>query len=144
MAPVAQLPLLLLLLQPPSATPAPLARDPFAPQLGDTQSCQLRCHDRYPSLQPSQVTRMRRQPEDPRSPDAGAVGDAGLSVGGTRWAPRRARRSEMGVVSPTGLGPSGGGGAGSPEWEPAQAPGSPEGKGMFLLWGMAWGGGSLR
>lgn len=60
MAPVAVLPLLLLLLlQPPPATPAPSARDPFAPQLGDTQSCQLRCRDRYPSPQPSQVMRMR-------------------------------------------------------------------------------------
>nr|KAF6350409.1 transmembrane protein 59 like [Myotis myotis] len=57
MAPVAQLPLLLLLLQLPLATPAPLAphaRDPFAPQLGDTQSCQQRCRARYPRLQPSQ------------------------------------------------------------------------------------------
>lgn len=62
MAPVAQLPLLLLLLQLPLATPAPLARDPFAPQLGDTQSCQLRCRNRYPRLQPSQVTRVRRPP----------------------------------------------------------------------------------
>nr|XP_017529960.2 transmembrane protein 59-like isoform X2 [Manis javanica]XP_036859708.1 transmembrane protein 59-like isoform X2 [Manis javanica] len=56
MAPVALLPLLLLLLllRPPPAVPAP-ARDPFAPQLGDTQNCQLRCRDRYPSPQPSQV-----------------------------------------------------------------------------------------
>ncbi|XP_070272567.1 transmembrane protein 59-like isoform X2 [Myotis yumanensis] len=54
MAPVAQLPLLLLLLQLPLATPAPLVRDPFAPQLGDTQSCQQRCRGRYPRLQPSQ------------------------------------------------------------------------------------------
>ncbi|XP_006199106.2 transmembrane protein 59-like isoform X1 [Vicugna pacos] len=46
--------LLLLLLQPPPATPAPPARDPFAPQLGDTQSCQLRCRDRYPRPQPPQ------------------------------------------------------------------------------------------
>lgn len=122
MAPVAQLPLLLLLLQLPLATPAPLARDPFAPQLGDTQSCQLRCRNRYPRLQPSQVTRVRRPPEDPRSPGAGAVGDAGLSVGSTRWVPRRVKRSEMGVVSPAGLGPSGGGRAGPPEWEQAQHP----------------------
>lgn len=64
MAPVALLPLLLLLLQPPPATPAPPVRDPFSPQLGDTQSCQLRCRDRYPIPQSSQVTRMRRQPED--------------------------------------------------------------------------------
>lgn len=125
MAPVAQLPLLLLLLQPPPAAPAPAARDPFAPQLGDTQSCQLRCRDRYPSLQPSQVTRMRRQPEARPSPDAGAVGDAVLSVGSARWVPRRVKRSEMGVVSPTALGPSGGGRAGSPEWEQTQAPGPP-------------------
>lgn len=62
MAPVAQLPLLLLLLHPPHATPAPPARDPFAPQLGDTQSCQLRCRDRYPSLQPSQE---KLEQEDP-------------------------------------------------------------------------------
>ncbi|KAM5232535.1 transmembrane protein 59-like isoform 6-T6 [Hipposideros larvatus] len=54
MAAVALLPLLLLLLQPPPATPAPPVRDPFSPQLGDTQSCQLRCRDRYPSPQPSQ------------------------------------------------------------------------------------------
>ncbi|XP_036997975.2 transmembrane protein 59-like [Artibeus jamaicensis] len=54
MALVALLPLLLLLLQPPPATLAPPARDPFAPQLGDTQSCQLRCRDRYPISQPSQ------------------------------------------------------------------------------------------
>lgn len=143
MAPVAQLPLLLLLLQLPLATPAPLAphaphaRDPFAPQLGDTQSCQQRCRARYPRLQPSQVTRMRRQPEGPRSPDAGGVGDAGLS---SRWVPRRVKRSEMGVVSPAGLGPSGGGRAGSPEWEQAQHPVPPQGMGMFLPWGMGWGG----
>ncbi|KAF6307330.1 transmembrane protein 59 like [Rhinolophus ferrumequinum] len=54
MAPVALLPFLLLMLQPPPGTPAPPVRDPFAPQLGDTQSCQLRCRDRYPSPQPSQ------------------------------------------------------------------------------------------
>ncbi|KAM8763601.1 transmembrane protein 59-like isoform 1-T1 [Rhynchonycteris naso] len=54
MAPMALLPFLLLLLQPPPARPAPRSRDPFAPQLGDTQNCQLRCRDRYPSPQPSQ------------------------------------------------------------------------------------------
>ncbi|XP_015987980.1 transmembrane protein 59-like isoform X2 [Rousettus aegyptiacus] len=55
MAAVTLLPLLmLLLLQPPPATSAPPVRDPFAPQLGDTQSCQLRCRDRYPRPQPSQ------------------------------------------------------------------------------------------
>ncbi|KAM7142788.1 transmembrane protein 59-like isoform 4-T6 [Molossus nigricans] len=60
MAPVAQLLLLLLLLQPLPATLAPPAQDPFAPQLGDTQSCQLRCRDHYPSPQPSQL-----EQEDP-------------------------------------------------------------------------------
>ncbi|XP_014637203.1 PREDICTED: transmembrane protein 59-like isoform X2 [Ceratotherium simum simum] len=55
--------LLLLLLQPPPATPAPPARDPFAPQLGDTQSCQLRCRDRYPGPQPSQEE--EEEEEDP-------------------------------------------------------------------------------
>ncbi|XP_057565982.1 transmembrane protein 59-like isoform X3 [Hippopotamus amphibius kiboko] len=54
MASVALMPLLLLLLQPPPATPAPPVRDPFALQLGDTQSCQLRCRDRYPKPQPAQ------------------------------------------------------------------------------------------
>lgn len=67
MASIALMPLLLLLLQPPPATPAPPARDPFALQLGDTQSCQLRCRDRYPNPQPAQVKRMRRQREDQRS-----------------------------------------------------------------------------
>ncbi|KAM6218713.1 transmembrane protein 59-like isoform 2-T2 [Rhynchocyon petersi] len=61
MATAALLPLLLLLLPPPTA-PAPPARDPFAPQLGDTQSCQLRCRDRDPGLRPSQVRRVLRQP----------------------------------------------------------------------------------
>nr|KAF6482460.1 transmembrane protein 59 like [Molossus molossus] len=60
MARVAQLLLLLLLLQPLPATLAPPAQDPFAPQLGDTQSCQLRCRDHYPSPQPSQL-----EQEDP-------------------------------------------------------------------------------
>ncbi|XP_045441797.1 transmembrane protein 59-like isoform X1 [Pipistrellus kuhlii] len=46
--------LLLLLLLPPAAAPAPLARDPFSSQLGDTQSCQLRCQNRHPRLQPPQ------------------------------------------------------------------------------------------
>ncbi|XP_045154969.1 transmembrane protein 59-like isoform X1 [Echinops telfairi] len=56
MATAALLPLLPLLLPPPTA-PTPLARDPFAPQLGDTQSCQLRCRDRDrdPGLRPSQA-----------------------------------------------------------------------------------------
>nr|KAF6482463.1 transmembrane protein 59 like [Molossus molossus] len=61
MARVAQLLLLLLLLQPLPATLAPPAQDPFAPQLGDTQSCQLRCRDHYPSPQPSQ----KLEQEDP-------------------------------------------------------------------------------
>jgi hypothetical protein len=48
--------LLLLLLVSPSAAPAPPPRDPFAPQLGDTQSCQQRCRQRDPGPAPSQVT----------------------------------------------------------------------------------------
>nr|XP_044629315.1 transmembrane protein 59-like isoform X3 [Equus asinus] len=63
MALVALMPLLLLLLQPPPANPAPSARDPFAPQLGDTQSCQLRCRDRYHGSQPSQAE--LEEEEDP-------------------------------------------------------------------------------
>ncbi|XP_037673957.1 transmembrane protein 59-like isoform X2 [Choloepus didactylus] len=47
--------LLLLLLLPPPGALAPPARDPFAPQLGDTQSCQLRCRDRDPGPRPSQA-----------------------------------------------------------------------------------------
>ncbi|XP_058148731.1 transmembrane protein 59-like [Dasypus novemcinctus] len=47
--------LLLPLLLPPPAAPAPPARDPFAPQLGDTHSCQLRCRDRDPGPRPSQA-----------------------------------------------------------------------------------------
>ncbi|XP_038182795.1 transmembrane protein 59-like isoform X2 [Arvicola amphibius] len=46
------LPLLLLLLLSPAAS-AP-ARDPFAPQLGDTQRCQQRCHQRHPDQPPVQ------------------------------------------------------------------------------------------
>ncbi|XP_005086188.1 transmembrane protein 59-like [Mesocricetus auratus] len=46
------LPLLLLLLASPAA-PAP-ARDPFAPQLGDTQRCQQRCRQRHPGPPPVQ------------------------------------------------------------------------------------------
>ncbi|XP_045408374.1 transmembrane protein 59-like isoform X2 [Lemur catta] len=46
--------LLLLLASSPSAS-APPARDPFAPQLGDTQNCQLRCRDRDFSPRPSQA-----------------------------------------------------------------------------------------
>ncbi|XP_006252959.1 transmembrane protein 59-like isoform X1 [Rattus norvegicus] len=45
------LPLLLLLASP--ATPTP-ARDPFSPQLGDTQRCQQRCRQRHPGLPPAQ------------------------------------------------------------------------------------------
>uniref|UniRef100_A0A8C5KL09 Transmembrane protein 59-like n=1 Tax=Jaculus jaculus TaxID=51337 RepID=A0A8C5KL09_JACJA len=40
--------LLLLLLASPPASSAPPERDPFAPQLGDTQSCQQRCRQRHP------------------------------------------------------------------------------------------------
>lgn len=47
------LPLLLLLASP--ATPTPV-RDPFAPQLGDTQRCQQRCRQRHPGSLPAQVT----------------------------------------------------------------------------------------
>ncbi|XP_034376663.1 transmembrane protein 59-like isoform X2 [Arvicanthis niloticus] len=45
------LPLLLLLASP--ATPTPV-RDPFAPQLGDTQRCQQRCRQRHPGSLPAQ------------------------------------------------------------------------------------------
>ncbi|XP_076978239.1 transmembrane protein 59-like isoform X2 [Tamandua tetradactyla] len=55
MATVSMLPLLLLLLPLPPAVPASPIRDPFAPQLGDTQSCQLRCRDRDSDLLPSQA-----------------------------------------------------------------------------------------
>ncbi|KAK2087757.1 Transmembrane protein 59-like [Saguinus oedipus] len=48
-------PLLLLLLASPPAASAPSARDPFAPQLGDTQNCQLRCRDGDLGPLPSQV-----------------------------------------------------------------------------------------
>lgn len=47
------LPLLLLLASPVTPTPA---RDPFAPQLGDTQRCQQRCRQRHPGTLPAQVT----------------------------------------------------------------------------------------
>nr|XP_020008627.1 transmembrane protein 59-like [Castor canadensis] len=47
--------LLLLLLVSPPAAPAPPPRDPFAPQLGDTQSCQQRCRQRDPGPAPSQA-----------------------------------------------------------------------------------------
>ncbi|XP_004646911.1 transmembrane protein 59-like isoform X2 [Octodon degus] len=47
--------LLLLLLASPPAAPAPPARDPFAPQLGDTQICQQRCRERDPGPQHSQA-----------------------------------------------------------------------------------------
>ncbi|KAM9243353.1 transmembrane protein 59-like [Dugong dugon] len=55
MATAELLPLLLLILLPRPTAPAPPARDPFAPQLGDTQSCQLRCRDRDPGPRPSQA-----------------------------------------------------------------------------------------
>ncbi|XP_017356897.1 transmembrane protein 59-like [Cebus imitator] len=48
-------PLLLLLLASPPAASAPSARDPFAPQLGDTQNCQLRCRDGDLGPRPSQA-----------------------------------------------------------------------------------------
>nr|XP_051697561.1 LOW QUALITY PROTEIN: transmembrane protein 59-like [Oryctolagus cuniculus] len=51
--PLPPLLLLLLLAWPPAASAAP-ARDPFAPQLGDTQSCQQRCRERDPGPRPSQ------------------------------------------------------------------------------------------
>ncbi|XP_060152902.1 transmembrane protein 59-like isoform X3 [Globicephala melas] len=69
MASVALMPLLLLLLQPPPATPAPPARDPFALQLGDTQSCQLRCRDRYPNPQPAQEE-LEEDPTESRKANA--------------------------------------------------------------------------
>ncbi|XP_049733441.1 transmembrane protein 59-like [Elephas maximus indicus] len=55
MATAVLLPLLPLLLLLPPTAPAPPAHDPFAPQLGDTQSCQLRCRDRDPGPRPSQA-----------------------------------------------------------------------------------------
>ncbi|XP_054321711.1 transmembrane protein 59-like isoform X2 [Pongo pygmaeus] len=59
MAAVALMPppllLLLLLLASPPAASAQSARDPFAPQLGDTQNCQLRCRDRDLGPRPSQA-----------------------------------------------------------------------------------------
>lgn len=67
MAPAALLLLLLLL----PAAPAPLPRDPFAPQLGDTHSCQQRCHDRYPGPQtPKPQPQPQPQPstESPQGP----------------------------------------------------------------------------
>ncbi|XP_004873440.1 transmembrane protein 59-like [Heterocephalus glaber] len=47
--------LLLLLVGSPPAAPAPPAHDPFAPQVGDTQSCQQRCRERDPGPRPSQA-----------------------------------------------------------------------------------------
>lgn len=81
--------LLLLLLGSPPVAPAPPVRDPFAPQLGDTQSCQRRCRERDPSPRPSQVTCAAR--ESPGSGDAGPSGACATpgslpeSVG---WVPR--------------------------------------------------------
>lgn len=46
------LPLLLLLASPVTPT---IARDPFAPQLGDTQRCQQRCRLRHPDSLPAQT-----------------------------------------------------------------------------------------
>ncbi|KAL6040829.1 hypothetical protein STEG23_027503 [Scotinomys teguina] len=51
------LPLLLLLASPAASAPA---RDPFAPQLGDTQRCQQRCRQSH-SVPPS----VQREPQDP-------------------------------------------------------------------------------
>uniref|UniRef100_A0A2K6SDU1 Transmembrane protein 59 like n=1 Tax=Saimiri boliviensis boliviensis TaxID=39432 RepID=A0A2K6SDU1_SAIBB len=48
-------PEVLLLLASPPAASAPSARDPFAPQLGDTQNCQLRCRDSDLGPRPSQA-----------------------------------------------------------------------------------------
>ncbi|XP_041530013.1 transmembrane protein 59-like isoform X2 [Microtus oregoni] len=45
--------LLLLLVSPAASAPA---RDPFAPQLGDTQRCQQRCHQRHSVPPPVQET----------------------------------------------------------------------------------------
>ncbi|CAH6779728.1 transmembrane protein 59-like [Phodopus roborovskii] len=56
---VVALPLLLLLLLASPAAPAP-ARDPFAPQLGNTQRCQQRCRQRHPGPPPVQP-----EPEGP-------------------------------------------------------------------------------
>ncbi|XP_051025639.1 transmembrane protein 59-like [Acomys russatus] len=62
------LPLLLLLLLASPATPVP-ARDPFALQLGDTQSCQQRCRQLHPGPPPGQP-----EPEGPSvSPNSEAV-----------------------------------------------------------------------
>ncbi|KAM5189100.1 transmembrane protein 59-like isoform 2-T2 [Callospermophilus lateralis] len=57
MAAVALMPalLVLLLLASPPAASAPPARDPFAPQLGDTQNCQQRCRERDPGPPPLQA-----------------------------------------------------------------------------------------
>nr|XP_034492200.1 transmembrane protein 59-like isoform X2 [Marmota flaviventris] len=57
MAAVALMPalLVLLLLASPPAASAPPARDPFAPQLGDTQNCQQRCRERDPGPRPLQA-----------------------------------------------------------------------------------------
>ncbi|KAM4855119.1 transmembrane protein 59-like [Urocitellus parryii] len=57
MAAVALMPalLVLLLLASPPVASAPPARDPFAPQLGDTQNCQQRCRERDPGPRPLQA-----------------------------------------------------------------------------------------
>ncbi|XP_028642005.1 transmembrane protein 59-like isoform X3 [Grammomys surdaster] len=60
------LPLLLLLASPVTPTPA---RDPFAPQLGDTHRCQQRCRQRHPGSLPAQP-----EPEGPsESPSNKAI-----------------------------------------------------------------------
>lgn len=66
--------LLLLLASPAASAPS---RDPFAPQLGDTQRCQQRCHQRHPGQQPVQV----RDPEI-QSLEMGSGLSGGPSGGG--------------------------------------------------------------
>lgn len=73
MAAVALL-LLLLLVSPAASAPA---RDPFAPQLGDTQRCQQRCHQRHSVPPPVQV----RDPET-QSLETGSGLSGGPSGGG--------------------------------------------------------------
>ncbi|XP_054984646.1 transmembrane protein 59-like isoform X2 [Sorex araneus] len=53
---------LLLLLAPPAA-PAPAPRDPFVPQLGDMQTCQQRCRDRYSGPQSPQLEDTTESPQ---------------------------------------------------------------------------------
>ncbi|XP_049643674.1 transmembrane protein 59-like [Suncus etruscus] len=55
--------LLLLLLRASPAAPAPPLRDPFAPQLGDTQTCRQRCRHRYPGPQAPQLEDSTESPQ---------------------------------------------------------------------------------